>query len=72
MFRPVPPGDCTDCTAGYYCSEAGITEPIGICHQGFVCTLGADNPTPSDGVTGRPCDQGQYCINGSFTGTSAD
>lgn len=56
------------CTAGYYCSEAGLTEPNGACYSGYICVLGADNPTPTDGVTGKPCDAGKYCVNGSFTG----
>jgi len=66
----LPVGECTDCTAGSYCAETGLTEPTGLCYAGYICVLGASTPTPDDYVTGRPCDAGKYCVNGSFAGKS--
>ena len=64
--------DCTPCTAGYYCAETGLTQPTGECLAGYICELGAYSPTPTDGVTGRPCDRGKYCVNGSSIGRLHD
>ena len=61
-------GDCTDCTAGYYCAETGLTTPSGECSAGYICVLGAYSSTPTDYSTGRPCDPGKFCLNGSYEG----
>ena len=35
-----------------FCAEEGLSAPNGTCDPGFYCSLAADNPTPTDGVTG--------------------
>ncbi|XP_071958404.1 uncharacterized protein [Antedon mediterranea] len=61
-------GKCTSCDAGWYCDEEGLTEPKAKCQAGFYCTLRAEEPAPTDGVTGDICPQGKYCEEGSITG----
>nr|XP_006821768.1 PREDICTED: multiple epidermal growth factor-like domains protein 10-like [Saccoglossus kowalevskii] len=71
--------ECTDCTAGYYCEEAGLTAPTAVCYAGYYCAGRAETPTPTDGVTGNICPMGRYsgidCPAGRYgntTGLSAD
>ena len=39
--------DCIDCTAGYYCLEAGNDTVTGQCMAGYYCTLAAKDPNPT-------------------------
>lgn len=63
---------CLDCSPGYYCEVAGLSEPEGKCDAGYYCTGGAASPTPDDGSSrcfedsGGPCPPGKYCPEGSF------
>ena len=38
--------NCTSCTAGYYCEQAGLDAPTAECWGGYYCTGGASSPTP--------------------------
>ena len=49
---------CSDCTAGYYCNETGLTDPSGECPGGYYCPIGT-----GDAYT-FPCPIGFY-RNGS-------
>ncbi|XP_033122761.1 uncharacterized protein LOC117121631 [Anneissia japonica] len=61
-------GECTPCDAGWYCDEQGMTAPKAKCQSGYYCTLRAEEPAPTDGLTGDICLQGKYCVEGSVTG----
>eukprot|EP01029_Cantina_marsupialis_P004433 TRINITY_DN14448_c0_g2_i1.p1 TRINITY_DN14448_c0_g2~~TRINITY_DN14448_c0_g2_i1.p1 ORF type:complete len:1632 (+),score=579.25 TRINITY_DN14448_c0_g2_i1:1-4896(+) len=73
-------GDCTICTAGYYCATEGLAAPTGKCDAGFFCKEGAKTAAPSDGfvdgycggiaddviaTTGDICPKGHYCLIGT-------
>ncbi|XP_070551430.1 uncharacterized protein [Ptychodera flava] len=60
--------ECTNCTAGYYCDEEGMTAPKDQCHAGHYCTRRAETPTPTDGATGDICPIGHFCEVGSVAG----
>ena len=57
--------DCTQCPGGRYCTQEGLSAPEGDCNGGYYCILGADRPSPTDGVTGDICPTGAYCPPGS-------
>eukprot|EP00606_Chrysophyceae_sp_TOSAG23-5_P001356 GSChrysophyteH2.ASY1.ANO1.1387.1 assembled CDS len=62
--------DCTECTPGFYCATAGLTEPTGVCSAGSYCTLGATTAVQSNVTsTGGPCPSGEYCLENSVVGT---
>merc|ERR1711871_1305911 len=53
--------ECTFCTPGSYCASSGLTEPTGLCDNGYYCP-GADvSRNPSI----RRCPPGSYCPIGS-------
>ena len=60
--------DCTPCPGGRYCETPGLTQPTGDCQPGFYCSQGANNSSPTDGITGDVCPQGKYCEAGSAVG----
>ena len=60
--------DCTPCPGGRYCETPGLTQPTGDCQPGFYCSQGANNSSPTDGITGDICPQGKYCEAGSAVG----
>ena len=62
------PGDCFDCPGGEYCETPGLTSSTSQCSAGYYCDHAADNPSPTDGVTGNVCPQGFYCPPGSSQG----
>ena len=39
----------------------GLSKVSGPCDAGFYCNSSADNPRPTDGITGSVCPQGYYC-----------
>ena len=45
--------------------KKGLSGPEGDCNGGYYCILGADRPSPTDGVTGDICPTGAYCPPGS-------
>ena len=53
------------CVPGYYCDVAGLSAVAGECQEGYYCTLGAEVPAPTDGVTGDICPVGRYCPTGT-------
>lgn len=58
--------NCTLCSPGYYCDATGLTEPVGLCNEGFYCSGGSDSPSPPNTTpTGGPCPIGKYCLNGT-------
>ncbi|EDO39339.1 predicted protein, partial [Nematostella vectensis] len=61
---------CTDCPAGQFCSEAGLTMPKGPCAAGHFCEGGADSATPSPSSKyprNGLCPVGHYCVEGTQT-----
>ncbi|KAH3841624.1 hypothetical protein DPMN_115097 [Dreissena polymorpha] len=60
--------ECHSCTPGYYCDATGLTEPVGLCSEGFYCLGGSNssNPPVRD-ASGGPCPAGKYCENGTST-----
>ena len=40
--------ECTQCTPGYYCGTAGLTEPTGKCREGFFCGGGSSVAAPHE------------------------
>ncbi|OQS01038.1 hypothetical protein ACHHYP_01968, partial [Achlya hypogyna] len=63
----VPTGACAP---GYYCS-LGAKTPMpndgtgGVCDDGHVCLGGAGIKDPVDGITGRLCQAGSFCVKGT-------
>jgi hypothetical protein len=64
-------GDCTICPQGRYCSQAGLSEPDGLCDPGYTCGSGSTTPAPPtrrirnlQGTSGV-CPAGGYCEQGS-------
>ncbi|XP_028563977.2 uncharacterized protein LOC114585457 [Podarcis muralis] len=66
--------DCQPCPAGMYCSSPGLSQPTGLCHQGYYCTRGAVSPAPmrqrvdsaSFLLTGNDiCPPGHFCPSGT-------
>ncbi|XP_062603182.1 uncharacterized protein LOC134264959 [Saccostrea cucullata] len=55
----------TQCDPGSYCQTIGLSTPTGNCTAGYYCILQADNPTPTDNITGNICPVGHYCPSGS-------
>ena len=49
-----------------YCDASGLPTPRDLCDAGYVCLGGAYTSTPTDGVTGKVCPRGGFCIIGSF------
>lgn len=55
--------ECTPCTEGSYCEDAGLHEPTGLCAEGYYCPPGQNSSTP------YVCVPGYYCEMGSFNMT---
>ncbi|KDO27716.1 hypothetical protein SPRG_22196, partial [Saprolegnia parasitica CBS 223.65] len=58
------------CAPGYFCALGARTRmPVdstgGVCSDRFVCLGGASVSNPVDGVTGRLCNPGSFCVNGT-------
>ncbi|XP_075462631.1 uncharacterized protein LOC142498007 [Ascaphus truei] len=60
--------ECISCPAGFFCAGEGITEPTGHCLPGYWCIEGSKISNPTDGVTGKVCPKGKYCISGNLSG----
>ncbi|XP_028320851.1 uncharacterized protein LOC114474630 [Gouania willdenowi] len=50
---------CQPCTAGFYCSEAGLRAPTGLCSKGYWC------PSGQSVATALSCPTGHFCLEGS-------
>ncbi|XP_051788208.1 sushi, von Willebrand factor type A, EGF and pentraxin domain-containing protein 1-like [Erpetoichthys calabaricus] len=59
---------CSPCPAGHFCASEGLIQPSGVCSLGFVCWMGAQEPRPSDNITGAVCTRGSYCQDGLIKG----
>ena len=55
--------DCSDCTAGSYCEQPGLSSPSGNCAAGFYC------PTNSSSKYQNACPIGNKCPESSFEPT---
>ncbi|OAF70026.1 hypothetical protein A3Q56_02216, partial [Intoshia linei] len=66
--------DCTQCTAGSYCEENGLTAVSGKCTVGYFCTIGLNVAHPDISIsfvgTGGICPIGQFCKLGSSLPTN--
>ena len=67
--------DCLPCTAGYYCTNTGLSSVQGPCDPGYYCLSGSHVGTtvPRPTVVGSElnyCNLGQYCPSGSSEPTS--
>ena len=47
--------ECSECPAGMYCDDYGLTLPSGLCSGGYYCLSGSHNATHTE------CPQGSYC-----------
>lgn len=56
---------CLPCDAGQFCAGVANIQPDGPCDEGYFCTGGAQESTPTDGVTGDRCVAGEFCPAGS-------
>ena len=57
--------ECQPCTPGHYCGSNGLTEPSGLCQEGYYCLGNSSMANPTDGVMGDSCPTGHYCPAGS-------
>ncbi|KAH3750576.1 hypothetical protein DPMN_185103 [Dreissena polymorpha] len=53
--------ECTPCTAGEFCEQAGMTTTNGTCYAGYYCPNGSSSPREVD------CPKGFFCGNGTAT-----
>ena len=60
-FCPLSSSYPTECTAGTYCADSGLTDPSGDCFAGFYCPQGSVQADPP----ATPCTAGHYCEAGS-------
>ena len=56
---------CVDCPAGQFCDSPGLSEPSGLCREGWYCIGGATLATPVNSSHGDICPVGNYCPSGS-------
>ncbi|CAG6003426.1 unnamed protein product, partial [Menidia menidia] len=56
---------CLPCPPGLYCNSTGLSQPSGLCDNGYYCSKGAGLSKPTDDVTGNICPVGHYCPKGS-------
>ena len=53
---------CTNCTAGFYCMENGLTDPSGPCRQGYYCPSASKVDNAVDCPVGLHCPTGMCLI----------
>eukprot|EP00767_Chilomastix_cuspidata_P000870 gnl/Chilomastix_cuspidata/1248.p1 GENE.gnl/Chilomastix_cuspidata/1248~~gnl/Chilomastix_cuspidata/1248.p1 ORF type:complete len:6697 (-),score=752.02 gnl/Chilomastix_cuspidata/1248:22-17397(-) len=60
---------CEACPPGMYCASNRLSEPTGLCYEGYTCTLSATVPFPTneEEFGGLICPAGSYCLEGTFT-----
>jgi hypothetical protein len=59
---------CDVCPRGKYCDELAIDSEVlklKDCKAGYICFEGSTVPSPTDGITGKKCDKGNYCPRGA-------
>ncbi|XP_076833089.1 uncharacterized protein LOC143478045 [Brachyhypopomus gauderio] len=67
--RPLPGAfseeDCLPCPSGMFCASPGLSEPTGLCQDGFYCPPGAISPNATgqtmESVSNNICPPGHYC-----------
>ena len=59
----------TDCDAGKYCNQQGLSSPVADCYKGFYCNAKSTTAVPTDGTMGNICSAGKYCAAGSSSET---
>jgi len=55
-YCPEGSGRLIDCVPGEYCAGDFLNATSGSCDPGYYCILGASEPNPTDGTTGRSLD----------------
>ena len=62
---------CLNCTAGFFCSSLGLTEPVNVCPAGYFCPEGTVQPHENICPAGTYCPQGSshpfLCPPGTFS-----
>ena len=53
---------CTNCTAGSFCMEDGLTSPSGLCRKGFYCPKGSKVDNPIECPIGLHCPEGMFFV----------
>nr|XP_055052406.1 zonadhesin isoform X1 [Misgurnus anguillicaudatus] len=53
--------DCQQCPPGYFCEHIGLTEPSGLCSEGYYCPGGQNSSRPAEYL----CGAGHFCERGS-------
>lgn len=56
---------CYDVMLKFVCFVPFSFQRVGLCDPGFYCVAGANNSSPTDGVTGDVCPAGSFCQEGS-------
>ncbi|RUS80256.1 hypothetical protein EGW08_011985, partial [Elysia chlorotica] len=63
--------NCTQCTAGYYCQNTGLTAEEGLCQEGYYCPTGSSIPTQVVCPIALHCptgsDEPRSCLPGYYT-----
>ena len=52
--------ECTLCPGGYYCETPGLSEPTGLCGEGYYCPEGSQQRESASTY----CPVGHYCTEG--------
>ncbi|KAI4904543.1 hypothetical protein NFI96_029611 [Prochilodus magdalenae] len=55
--------DCLICPSGGFCDQRGLTQPSGLCSEGYYCPGGQNSSRPSE----HKCRAGHYCAEGSVS-----
>ncbi|KAM8927608.1 uncharacterized protein RCH25_007839 [Pelodytes ibericus] len=55
---------CTPCPSGMYCGKPGLSEPEGLCQEGYYCKRGSNTSNPVDLPFGDICPAGYFCSKG--------
>ncbi|XP_014845642.1 PREDICTED: uncharacterized protein LOC106919650 isoform X3 [Poecilia mexicana] len=63
------PDACSPCPAGMFCSQFGLSQPSGLCQEGYFCPAGSTSPnsteSQSNSTNHHLCPSGHYCPSGS-------
>ncbi|XP_038155551.1 uncharacterized protein LOC119792815 [Cyprinodon tularosa] len=62
------PDACSPCPAGMFCFQFGLSQPSGLCQEGYYCPAGSTSPNSTDegiSTNSRICPSGHYCPSGT-------
>ncbi|MED6232417.1 hypothetical protein ATANTOWER_029578, partial [Ataeniobius toweri] len=63
------PNACSPCSAGMFCSQFGLSQPSGLCQEGYFCPAGSTSPNSTENqvnsTNGHLCPSGYYCPSGT-------